>query len=100
MTNTIFARLGKRLRHFRVRLRAYLRRLLFPLYLFPLKLATYSLYYALRALGRFVLEMLRIVRDMIIFPFRSLRNFLTAIFFIFLLKLLNPIYHKFDFIIL
>ena len=32
------------------KLRTYLRRLLFPLYLFPLKLFTYSLYYALRAL--------------------------------------------------
>ena len=34
------------------KLRTYLRRLLLPLYLFPLKLFTFSLYYALRVLGR------------------------------------------------
>jgi S1-C subfamily serine protease len=84
VATTIFTKLVKRvnrsLSRFYRRLEAYFRRLLFPLYLFPLKLFTYSLYYLLRALGRLVLELLRILLDMVIYPFRSLRNFLKSLF--------------------
>lgn len=62
------------------RLRAYLRRLLFPLYLFPLKLITYSLYYLLRALTRLTWSLILILRDMLLYPFLSLRNLLKTIF--------------------
>lgn len=66
------------------KLRTYFRRLLFPLYLFPFKLLTYSLYYALRAIGRFTWSLLLILRDMLIFPFLSLRNLLKSLFLILL----------------
>lgn len=62
------------------KLHAYFRRLLFPLYLFPIKLLTYSLYYTLRAIGRFTWALLLILRDMVIFPFLSLRNLLKTLF--------------------
>ncbi len=66
------------------KLKQYFKRLLFPLYLFPLKLITYSLYYALRGLGRLVLALLLILWDMLLYPFLSLRNLLKT-FFLFLL---------------
>ncbi len=61
------------------KLRTYLRRLLFPIYLFPLKLFTYSLYYALRALGRLTWSLIFILWDMLLYPFTGLRNFLKTI---------------------
>lgn len=63
----------------KLRLFTYFRRLLFPLYLFPLKLLTYSLYYALRALGRLTWSLLLILWDMLLYPFTGLRNFLKTI---------------------
>lgn len=67
------------------KIRAYFRRLLFPLYLFPLKLVTYSLYYMFRALGRLVIALIQIILDMVVYPFTSLRNFLKSICLILLL---------------
>lgn len=61
------------------KLRTYFRRLLFPLYLFPLKLLTYSLYYLLRALGRLTWSLLLILFDMLVYPFLSLRNALKSL---------------------
>lgn len=84
MTITIFTGLGKRLHRtlhrLRLRITLYIRRLLFPLYLFPLKLVTYSLFYLLRAVGRMLLGLLRLLRDMLVYPFLSFRNLLKSIF--------------------
>ena len=89
MTTTIFTRL-----------RRYLSRLLFPLYLFPLKLVTYSLYYAFRALGRLIISLLLILRDMLIFPFRSLRNLLKSAFLILLIVYMGAsLFVIFDYLI-
>lgn len=66
------------------RLLAYIRRLLFPVYLFPLKLITYTLYYIFRAIGRFAFALLLIFKDMLVYPFLSLRNFLKSILLILL----------------
>jgi len=62
-----------------LRLRAYIRRLLFPLYFFPLKLLTYSSYYLLKFLLKLLLALIGLVIDTLIFPFRSLKNFLKSI---------------------
>src|SRR3989338_5568490 len=50
------------------RLKVYFKRLLFPLYLFPIKLITYTAYYLVKFLFKFI------------FAFRSLKNFLKSIF--------------------
>ena len=62
------------------RLKAYFKRLLFPLYLFPIKLVTYSVYYLAKFLIKLVLAFFGIVIDVIIYPFRGLKNFLKSIF--------------------
>lgn len=58
---------------------AYTKRLLFPLYLFPIKLVTYSLYYIVKFALKFIRAVFGIIIDCIRYPFRSLRNFLKAI---------------------
>lgn len=62
------------------RLKAYFKRLVFPFYLFPLKLVTYSAYYLIKFLIKFVLSLVKIIFDTVIFPFRSLKNLLKSIF--------------------
>lgn len=64
------------------RLGAYFKRLLFPLYLFPIKLATYSAYYLVKFLIKFVISLIKIIIDSIIYPFRSLKNFLKSVFIV------------------
>ncbi|MBI2008572.1 trypsin-like peptidase domain-containing protein [Candidatus Amesbacteria bacterium] len=61
-------------------LRAYFRRLLFPLYLFPVKLATYSAYYVVKFLIRLLLAFMGLVLDCLVYPFKSLKNLLKSIF--------------------
>lgn len=62
------------------RFRAYLKRLIFPLYLFPIKLVTYSIYYLIKFFLKFIISLIKIIIEAIIFPFRSLKNFLKAMF--------------------
>ncbi len=64
------------------RVRAYFNRLLFPLYLFPIKLVTYTAYYLVVFSIKFVVSFIKIIIDSIIFPFRSLKNFLKSLFVI------------------
>ena len=63
-------------------LKAYFKHLLFPLYLFPLKLVTYSAYYVVKFLVKLMLAILGLGWDGIVFPFKSLKNFLKSIFII------------------
>jgi hypothetical protein len=58
-----------KLKIWQLRFIAYIKRLLFPLYLFPLKLVTYSTYY----LALFLIKLL-------IWPFKSYTNFFKTIF--------------------
>ncbi|PIQ73260.1 hypothetical protein COV58_03450 [Candidatus Roizmanbacteria bacterium CG11_big_fil_rev_8_21_14_0_20_36_8] len=64
------------------RLRAYFKRLLFPLRYFPLKLVTYSAYYLVKFAFLFVFSLIKILFETIIFPFKSLKNLLKSIFII------------------
>ena len=62
-----------------LRLKAYIKRLLFPLYLFPVKLITYSLYYFLKFILKLLFAIIGLIFDCIKFPFKSLKNFLKSI---------------------
>ena len=59
---------------------AYLKRLLFPLYLFPIKLVTYTAYYLVKFLIKFIFAFIGLIFETIIFPFKSLKNFLKSVF--------------------
>src|SRR3989338_11454324 len=79
-----FDRLAKRIKA-RVRLivkglGAYFKRLLFPLYLFPIKLVTYTAYYLVKFLIKFIFAFICLIFETFIFPFKSLKNFLKSIF--------------------
>lgn len=63
---------------------AYIKRLLFPLYLFPIKLLTYTAYYVVKLLIKTVFALIKIIFECIIFPFKSLKNLLKSIFVIIL----------------
>jgi len=62
------------------RLKAYFKRLLFPIYLFPIKLITYSIYYLIKFTLRLIWSLIKILFETIIYPFRSLKNFLKSVF--------------------
>lgn len=63
-------------------LKVYFKKLLFPLYLFPIKLLTYSIYYLLKFLIKLIISLIKIIIDSIIFPFKSLKNFLKSLFIV------------------
>jgi len=65
-----------------LKFKSYIKRLLFPLYLFPLKLVTYSAYYFLKFLFKLLFAFIGLVIDYLVFPFRSLKNFLKSIFIV------------------
>lgn len=60
--------------------KAYFKRLLFPLYLFPIKLITYTAYYLVKFLIKFIFAFIGLIFETIIFPFKSLKNLLKSIF--------------------
>src|SRR3990167_1785932 len=62
------------------RVKKYCIKLLIPLYLFPIKLITYSLYYLIKIVIKFVISVIKMIIDALIFPFKGLRNFLKTIF--------------------
>lgn len=66
----------------RLRLKAYFKKLLFPLYLFPIKFVTYTLYYLVVFLFKLIIALFGLIIDCIIYPFKSLKNFLKSIFII------------------
>ena len=61
-------------------IREYFKRLLFPLYLFPIKLVTYTAYYAVKFLIKFIIALIGLIFETIIFPFKSLKNLLKSVF--------------------
>jgi hypothetical protein len=60
-------------------LKAYFKKLLFPLYQFPIKLFTYSVYYLVKFSIKLILALFGLIIDCIVFPFKSLKNFLKSI---------------------
>ncbi len=63
-----------------VRFRVYVKRLLFPVYFFPIKLVTYSFYYFIKFLIKLVIAFIGLIIDCLVFPFKSLKNFLKSLF--------------------
>src|SRR3989344_7361312 len=68
--------------NFKTDLRAYFKKLLFPIYLFPIKFVTYSLYYLVIFLIKLILAFVGLIIDCIKYPFKSLKNFLKSIFIV------------------
>lgn len=63
-------------------LKAYFKRLLFPLYLFPIKIISYSLYYLLLFLLKLIWAFLGLIWDIIKYPFKSFKHLLKFIIFL------------------
>lgn len=61
------------------RLRGYFKRLLFPIYFFPIKLITYSTFYLVKFLIKLIIALLGLIKDAIVYPFKGLKNFLKSI---------------------
>ena len=76
----LISRIDKKIREFYARLKAYTKKLLFPLYLFPIKILTYSIFYLLQFTFRLILSLIKIFFETIAFPFRSLKNLIKSIF--------------------
>lgn len=62
------------------RFKAYIKRLLFPIYLFPVKLITYTIYYIIKFTLKLIWSLLKILYETVTYPFKSLKNFLKSIF--------------------
>jgi len=66
-------------------LRVYFKKLLFPIYLFPIKLITYTAFYLVKFTIKLAFALFGLVWDCIKFPFKSLKNLLKSIFIVIVL---------------
>jgi hypothetical protein len=82
--NLIKARFKKKIRAHIDKEKAYLKRLLFPLKLFPLKLMIYFIYYPIRISWGILIWSVKTFFKAIIWPFRKWSNFFKAIIWIIL----------------
>ncbi len=73
-------KIKSRWKNLATRLKAYFKKLLFPLYLFPIKLLTYSVYYLVKFLVKLIIAFIGLIFEMIVYPFKGLKNFLKALF--------------------
>ena len=62
------------------KIKNYFKRWLFPIYLFPVKLVTYSIYYLIKFLIKLFVSFFETIWDFISFPFRSLKIFFKSAF--------------------
>ena len=60
-------------------LKGYFKRLLFPLYLFPIKLVTYTLYYLVVFVIKLIIALISLIIETIVYPFKSLKHFLKSL---------------------
>lgn len=79
----IFGRLASniktKLKNAIVNLKAYFKKLLLPLYLFPIKLVTYTASYSIKFTIKLIFASLGLIWDCIKYPFKNLKNFLKSI---------------------
>lgn len=75
-------KIKSRFRNIFERLGDYFKKLLFPLYLFPIKFVTYTLYYLIKFVIKFTFAVVGLAIDCIVYPFKSLKNFLKAVVFV------------------
>lgn len=59
--------------------RAYIKKLVFPLKLFPLKLIVYFFYYPIRISFKILLWSIKLIYRTVIYPFRSFKNFFKSV---------------------
>ena len=64
------------------RLKKYFSRLLHPVYLIPVKLLTYLLYYLIRLTVKMIIIFLKLILDILLYPFRGIKNFIKSLFII------------------
>src|SRR3989344_3199603 len=62
-------------------LKGYFGRLLFPLYIFPIKLITYTFYYLVVFVIKLIIAFISLIIETIVYPFKSLKHFLKSIVF-------------------
>src|SRR3990170_901638 len=79
-TRTLKYKLQRGIRHTVDRTKAYIRHLLFPLPLFPIKLLTYSFYYISLLILRLISKLIKLAFYLLIWPLRSKKNFAKTIF--------------------
>lgn len=63
-----------------LRFRQYLDRLAHPWYFIPIKICTYTLYYLVRLTLKLALICLKLISQILIYPFRGIKNFFKALF--------------------
>ena len=63
-------------------IKSFFKKLLFPLYLFPIKLLTYSIFYLIKFIIKLVFALVGLIIDCIVYPFKGLKNLLKSIVFV------------------
>lgn len=81
----IFHTVFREVKKIYLRFISYIRRLLFPLYLFPIKLLTYTTFYLVRIFIKALVELVRLIIDILIYPFKGFRNLLKSILLVLLI---------------
>ena len=71
----------------------YLKKLLFPIYLFPIKLVTFTLHFIFLSISKVLFTWARMLLDAIKYPFSSLRNFFKSILIITFISYFLSTYH-------
>lgn len=79
LVSKIFTRIKTAIRLRLQKVRKFLTKLIYPIYFFPFKFVTYTIYYLTKLIVRFIISLLKIILDTIIFPFRSLKNFIKSL---------------------
>lgn len=64
------------------RMTIFVEKLMNPIYAFPIKLITYSIYYLIKLIFYLLIELIKIIIDLICYPFKSLKNFLKSLFIV------------------
>jgi hypothetical protein len=75
-------KIRSRTKQFFKSVKAYFKRLLLPVYLFPVKLITYSAYYSLKLLVKLIFKTVKGIILALIWPFRRLSNFFKTLFWL------------------
>lgn len=60
-------------------------KLLFPFYLFPIKLIIYPIYFLFKLLNKVRIAVFRFLKKIITYPFKGVKNFLKSLFIVFLI---------------
>ena len=76
----LLTQVKSKLKSWKLRLIAYIKRLLFPIYFFPIKLFTYSTYYFIKFLIKTIVQLIKLIWFCLRWPFRSWSNLFKFLF--------------------